>query len=95
MKNYKFSLDFGAKDLKDGERQGYDFASGIACYLANFTVAFLIIYFIYGFSRNLFNFGIDDSDKDGFNRSGLTIHKDYKTGIEYLSDGKGGLIKRN
>ena len=34
--------------------------------------------------RNQFDFGLDDSDLDGWNRSGFEILKDYKTGKEYL-----------
>ena len=34
--------------------------------------------------RNQFDFGLDDSDLNGWNRSGFEILKDYKTGKEYL-----------
>jgi len=37
---------------------------------------------------------MDDSDTSFFNRSDLKVHVDAKTGIEYLSDGNGGLIRR-
>jgi hypothetical protein len=36
----------------------------------------------------------DDSDFDGWHRSGLKVHTDAKTGIQYLSDGHGGLVPR-
>jgi hypothetical protein len=42
----------------------------------------------------VFGWGMDDSDKSSRERSGLMVLIDYKTGIEYLSDGKGGLIQR-
>lgn len=44
------------------------------------TLIILIIMFV----RNQFNFGLDDSDLDGWNRSGFEVLKDYKTGKEYL-----------
>ena len=34
--------------------------------------------------KNQFNLGLDDSDLDGWNRSGFETLKDYKTGKEYL-----------
>mgnify|MGYP003657251889 CR=1 FL=1 len=43
---------------------------------------------------NYFNIGTDDSDTDGFNRSGLRIHKDAKTGKEYISTPSGALLPR-
>lgn len=37
---------------------------------------------------------MDDSDKSASERSGLSVHVDHKTGVEYLSHPKGGLIRR-
>ncbi len=37
---------------------------------------------------------MDDSDKSPSERSGLSVHVDHKTGVEYLSSPKGGLIAR-
>lgn len=36
----------------------------------------------------------DDSDKSAEIRSGMKVHTDYKTGLQYLSDGRGGLMPR-
>lgn len=44
----------------------------------------ILIILIITFIRNQFNFGLDDSDLDGWNRSGFEVLKDYKTGKEYL-----------
>ena len=44
----------------------------------------ILIILIVMFVRNQFDFGLDDSDLDGWNRSGFEILKDYKTGKEYL-----------
>ena len=46
-------------------------------------------------SRWAFQLGKDDSDPEGRGRSGFTILTDHKTGQQYLSDGKGGLVKRD
>ena len=44
----------------------------------------ILIILIIMLIRNQFDFGLDDSDLDGWNRSGFEILKDYKTGKEYL-----------
>ena len=44
----------------------------------------ILIILIVMLVKNQFNFGLDDSDLDGWNRSGFEILKDYKTGKEYL-----------
>jgi len=50
---------------------------------------FIIFYTII----NTFNIGIDDTDKDGWNRSGVRLITDYGTGTQYLYR-NGALIKR-
>ena len=42
-----------------------------------FALLFILI-------KNQFDFGLDDSDLDGWNRSGFEVLKDHKTGKEYL-----------
>ena len=44
----------------------------------------ILIILIIMLVRNQFDFSLDDSDLDGWNRSGFEILKDYKTGKEYL-----------
>lgn len=75
---------------KDIQWIGFNFAFGVLQLVA----IIIIISFGIAFSRNLFDVNTDDSDLNGWNRSGLMIHTDHKTGIQYLSDGRGGLIKR-
>lgn len=36
----------------------------------------------------------DDSDKNFFTRSGMSVYTDYKTGLQYLGGSKGGIIPR-
>lgn len=74
---------------KEMENYGYQFTKGVARYLFNLLIALFIVLFVF----NLFH-KVDDSDVSRWNRSGLRIHTDNKTGIQYLSDGKGGLIPR-
>ncbi len=44
--------------------------------------------------RNTFEIGLDTTDKSGWKRSGLSLHIDNATGVEYLSDSHGGLHVR-
>lgn len=44
----------------------------------------ILIILIVTLVKNQFNFGLDDSDLDGWNRSGFEVLKDHKTGKEYL-----------
>ena len=52
--------------------------------LKNDISVIILIILIVMLVRNQFDFGLDDSDLDGWNRSGFEILKDYKTGKEYL-----------
>lgn len=54
----------------------------------------LFVFMILGLCYNLLGVGTDDTDKDGWHRSGFHLLIDYKTGKQYLSDGHGGLIER-
>lgn len=42
----------------------------------------------------LFYTPTDDSDKSFFKRSGLAVHTDYKTGLQYLRAPWGGVVPR-
>jgi hypothetical protein len=44
---------------------------------------------------NVFGMGTDATDQDAWNRSGMRLHKDAETGIEYLSTSGGGLTPRS
>ncbi len=43
---------------------------------------------------NVFGVGTDATDKDAWNRSGMKLHTDHGTGIEYLSAPGGGITRR-
>ena len=44
----------------------------------------ILIILIVVLVKNQFDFGLDDSDLDGWNRSCFEVLKDHKTGKEYL-----------
>lgn len=73
---------------------GYDFAEGVIECLAKYIVLVYVILIVFALTRNWLELGTDDSDKNGFQRSGLRVHTDALTGIQYLSDGHGGLVRR-
>jgi hypothetical protein len=50
----------------------------------------ILIILIVMLVKNQFDFGLDDSDLDGWNKSGFEVLKDHKTGKEYLY--KNGII---
>lgn len=49
---------------------------------------FLLFAYLVHFLFAYFDVGVDPTDKDGFNRSGLRYYKDYGTGVEYIGNGK-------
>lgn len=73
---------------------GHDFISGAIHYVLRVLLIWAVLLIIYACARNIFGWGLDSTDIDGWHRSGLRVHIDAKTGIEYLSDGRGGLIRR-
>jgi hypothetical protein len=73
---------------------GQAIGKGIVLQLANYALILLAVSLGFRFASACFGWGTDDSDKNGFYRSGLTIKTDYRTGVQYLSDGKGGLTVR-
>lgn len=44
----------------------------------------LVVYF-----SNSKNKGLDDSDQDGWHRSGLIVYTDHLTGVQYIGNGEG------
>lgn len=80
--------------MTNEQQEGYDFAKGVLICIGKFAAVGWLIIFAITLVANWLAIGVDDSDRDGWNRSGLKIHTDAKTGIQYLSDGKGGLTRR-
>lgn len=73
---------------------GHDFMEGVLRCLAKYVILGYILLLLFSLARNWRGWDTDESDKDGWHRSGLRIHTDAKTGIQYLSDGHGGLVRR-
>ena len=75
---------------KEWQKIGHDLANGACWYLAKIILLAGLMLYLYG---GLIK-GIDDSDISKWKRSGLKIHTDARTGVQYLSDGHGGLTPR-
>lgn len=74
--------------------KAYNYTLGVFYCIGHAAVTSMLIVLLIVVIGNTFSIGTDSTDVSGWNRSGLRIHLDAKTGIEYLSDGKGGLIVR-
>lgn len=61
---------------KSKQQEGYDLAKGVTAHLGVLFMIGIILIWIYNNARNTFNWGLDDSDRDGGNRSGLIVHTD-------------------
>ena len=57
-------------------------------------ILLMVSLIIVGYIGSILNISIDDTDKDGFNRSGFQLLTDYGTGKEYLYR-SGIIIERN
>lgn len=73
---------------------GKKLTDGAISAMSNWLLWLFLVLVIIGLFRNAFSFGLDATDKDGWNRSGLKLLIDNQTGVHYLSDGKGGLHLR-
>lgn len=58
------------------------------------TIIVCLLALVFRFVVNELDWFIDDTDYDGWRRSGLRVYTDYGTGVQYLSDGHGGLTVR-
>lgn len=83
MENVKLDLEADFREI------GRQLLRGVVDELFRLFIIFAVAFFIISFIAP-----IDDSDKDWAHRSGFKILTDYKTGKQYLSDGKGGLVVR-
>lgn len=73
---------------------GHDLMQGALYCLAKWILFVYFVVMLFNLARNWLGWGLDDSDRDSWHRSGLQLHHDAKFGVEYLSDGKGGLTRR-
>lgn len=79
--------------LADSET-GYQLAKGFGRYAAKVIITGVIVLKMFGIILKMFGWGIDTTDESTWNRSNLKPLKDAATGVQYLSDGKGGLTPR-
>ena len=80
--------------MNHDQQKGYDFAKGAFTYMGKIFIYIIILTLLFNLCRKTWGLGMDDSDTSKWERSGLRIHTDHKTGLQYLSDGNGGLILR-
>jgi len=55
--------------------------------ITRYLAAILIGVTSYAGVKHVFQLGKDDTDPEGYQRSGLRLYTDHGTGIQYLSDG--------
>lgn len=65
--------------INDLMKYGFWAMAGVGVYISIAILGTSFLYYLFS--------PIDDSDKSRFDRSGLTIFTDYKTGLQYLSSG--------
>jgi hypothetical protein len=82
--------------LSDGlvRRVGEQLTAGALRYLSLFALVITLLLIVFALARDLLEIGVDDSDTSARERSGLAIHTDAKTGVQYVSTPGGGLHVR-
>lgn len=80
--------------MTTAQQNGYDFARGVVRYLGRCFLLGLVIVGAFALLRNSLGWGVDDTDRDGWNRSGLRLHTDYRTGVQYVATPDGALTPR-
>lgn len=81
-------LDLSAEYL------GYELMRGAMKSVARIICWVMVLFIIGTLLRNVCGWGMDSTDRSGWDRSGLKLHTDAMTGVQYLSDGHGGLTVR-
>ena len=79
--------------MNDNEKVAYDYTNGAIKAINHKLWYILIIIVLIVMIRNWSGSGVDSTDKSRWNRSGITLQTDAKTGLQYLSCG-GGLTPR-
>lgn len=78
--------DFEQTNLRFNERENVK--------ITMITLTEIAIYVGLVCVRNGFNIGIDNSDKDGWNRSGLRVRVGHAAGVNYFTTWSGKIILR-
>lgn len=78
----------------DWKKVGEGLMDGAMNSVGKLLLIYLVVVFVLWLWSGISGVTTDDSDTDSWHRSGFRIMTDARTGLQYLSDGKGGLILR-
>lgn len=67
--------------------------SGFVSSAGKSIILILILVGVISLVSSLLGIGVDDTDRDAWHRSGMSLYTDYGTGVQYLSAG-GALTPR-
>ena len=85
-------------ELRDAKTRavglGFSYAWGALQALLAWAICVSIGVLIWHVISDVFNIDTNDTDLNGRNRSGLILHTDHGTGVQYLSTKDGHLIRR-
>ncbi|MBK3737440.1 hypothetical protein GAY29_31235, partial [Azospirillum brasilense] len=68
-----------------------DFERRISAAVVKAALIAALVFGVLTSIRNGLSIGVDDSDMDGWRRSGVAVHTDHKTGLQYLAAPGGGI----
>lgn len=83
-----------AKVTVDWKKVGEGLMDGAFNSVGKFVMLYLLVVFALWLFGGISGVTTDDTDASSWHRSGFRIMTDARTGLQYLSDGKGGLILR-
>jgi len=75
--------------MNEQEKKGYDFVWGAILAIGELYLIGIILFCL----MNLVGYGTDSTDFSAWKRSGMSLHTDAKTGLQYLYK-NGSLIPR-
>jgi len=86
------------EEVKEARKQSYIageyFARGVIKTLVCFCVIFWVVAAVLAVGKGLLGIGTNNSDLDGFRRSGFHVRTDYGTRVQYLVTPEGHAIPR-
>ena len=80
---------FNARKLTKEGRRGYEFFNGALLCFCIWSATLILVGLVFWFLFCLTGIGTDDSDKNGWTRSGLAIYTDHRTGVQYVGNDDG------
>jgi len=73
---------------------GRSFAKGVVSVVGEMVVVFVVFLFAMRLIMGLTGIGVDSTDKSKWQRSGVELITDAKTGLQYLKTAGGGITPR-